>query len=552
MYGSLKTLSVALCASGSIVQAQYELSVVAMSGDDAPAGPGVFDWLGPSSDGRVIMAENGMAYFFAYVDSPIVAGDYEGIFAATSSGIQKIVQVGDPVSNRDNIFLYGIDDEFVVNSSGAVAFNGSYSSNSDGLYFIAPGNDAVVIGEKGEPAPGGGDYVRLAFGSRSHALNNANEVAYQAWTTLGPNRYGIFHWADNLTTPVALEGDSVPGRPDEFITFSRRPTICNDGTVIFAGEWTDWNDWDGLFAWNNGTMHTLAAPETPSPGHVGTTFGIRADFSYSASAAADNSVAVYSYHDDFLDTLYFSASTNGLDHIPFRDSCVPGFGCGFVVPDIQTALAVNEQGQFVGTFSWYNLEEDYDGLLIRSGNSIVARSLANTSLSKGGILAEGRVASAWAINDSGTIAFQHPIDLIPDDSACCFDTGLFAMDGNGNFVELIRNGDSFAGGIVDDIHLTGTGNENYLSESQNGDGINNSGQIGFWFQLEDGRHGIAIASPFADCPADTNNDGQLTPADFTAWINAFNNNLPECDQNGDGACTPTDFTAWINNYNAGC
>lgn len=54
------------------------------------------------------------------------------------------------------------------------------------------------------------------------------------------------------------------------------------------------------------------------------------------------------------------------------------------------------------------------------------------------------------------------------------------------------------------------------------------------------------------CPADTNNDGQLTPTDFTAWINAYNNNLPECDQNGDGACTPTDFTAWIAGYNAGC
>ena len=56
----------------------------------------------------------------------------------------------------------------------------------------------------------------------------------------------------------------------------------------------------------------------------------------------------------------------------------------------------------------------------------------------------------------------------------------------------------------------------------------------------------------ASCLADTNHDGQLTPTDFTAWINAFNNNLPECDQNGDNACTPTDFTAWIANFNAGC
>ncbi|GAB5494924.1 MAG: hypothetical protein Phyf2KO_00040 [Phycisphaerales bacterium] len=55
-----------------------------------------------------------------------------------------------------------------------------------------------------------------------------------------------------------------------------------------------------------------------------------------------------------------------------------------------------------------------------------------------------------------------------------------------------------------------------------------------------------------DCLADVNNDGMLTPTDFTAWINAFNNNLPECDQNNDGSCTPTDYTAWIANFNAGC
>ena len=56
----------------------------------------------------------------------------------------------------------------------------------------------------------------------------------------------------------------------------------------------------------------------------------------------------------------------------------------------------------------------------------------------------------------------------------------------------------------------------------------------------------------SDCPADTNGDGMLSPADFNGWIIAFNNNAPECDQNGDGACTPADFNGWILNYNAGC
>lgn len=61
-----------------------------------------------------------------------------------------------------------------------------------------------------------------------------------------------------------------------------------------------------------------------------------------------------------------------------------------------------------------------------------------------------------------------------------------------------------------------------------------------------------ILPPGGNCLPDTNNDGMLSPADFTAWINAFNNDLPECDQNSDGSCTPTDFTAWIAGYNAGC
>ncbi len=55
-----------------------------------------------------------------------------------------------------------------------------------------------------------------------------------------------------------------------------------------------------------------------------------------------------------------------------------------------------------------------------------------------------------------------------------------------------------------------------------------------------------------DCLADTNGDGMLTPADFTAWIAAFNAMSAACDQNADTLCTPADFTAWIANYNAGC
>jgi|GEM_PF-2508966 len=54
------------------------------------------------------------------------------------------------------------------------------------------------------------------------------------------------------------------------------------------------------------------------------------------------------------------------------------------------------------------------------------------------------------------------------------------------------------------------------------------------------------------CLADVNGDGSVTPADFSAWVAAFNTQSAGCDQNGDGACSPADFSAWVSNFNAGC
>ncbi len=62
----------------------------------------------------------------------------------------------------------------------------------------------------------------------------------------------------------------------------------------------------------------------------------------------------------------------------------------------------------------------------------------------------------------------------------------------------------------------------------------------------------AVADARPPCPADTNLDGALTPADFNGWILAFNNQSIVADQNDDGLVTPADFNGWILNYNEGC
>ncbi|MFI4893728.1 MAG: GC-type dockerin domain-anchored protein [Phycisphaerales bacterium JB058] len=54
------------------------------------------------------------------------------------------------------------------------------------------------------------------------------------------------------------------------------------------------------------------------------------------------------------------------------------------------------------------------------------------------------------------------------------------------------------------------------------------------------------------CIADTNLDGAVTAADFSAWVSAFNAGSDIADQNFDGNVSPADFSAWVANFNQGC
>lgn len=54
------------------------------------------------------------------------------------------------------------------------------------------------------------------------------------------------------------------------------------------------------------------------------------------------------------------------------------------------------------------------------------------------------------------------------------------------------------------------------------------------------------------CLGDTNLDGAVTAADFSAWVSAYNAGSDIADQNLDGNVSPADFSAWVSNYNQGC
>ena len=51
---------------------------------------------------------------------------------------------------------------------------------------------------------------------------------------------------------------------------------------------------------------------------------------------------------------------------------------------------------------------------------------------------------------------------------------------------------------------------------------------------------------------DQNDDGIVSPADFSAWVANFNANSPLADVNQDGAVSPADFSAWVAAFNNNC
>ncbi|RNC82117.1 MAG: glycosyl hydrolase family protein [Phycisphaera sp.] len=193
---------------------------------------------------------------------------------------------------------------------------------------------------------------------------------------------------------------------------------------------------------------------------------------------------------------------------------------------------------------------------------------------------EGYPAEAYFDCDIGNAGGQFRSDV---------DVDIEAIPGGGFNVGYLCPGEWIEYTV--DVAQTGTytGVARVASQVTNGafrlevDGADISGRIevpftGGWqsyidlpisVQLEAGQHVIRLRTlgftgeefnidsitldPLSpDCLADTNGDGVLSPADFTAWIAAYNAAHPACDQNGDGSCTPADFTSWIDNFNAGC
>ncbi|RNC81798.1 MAG: hypothetical protein ED559_08440 [Phycisphaera sp.] len=180
-------------------------------------------------------------------------------------------------------------------------------------------------------------------------------------------------------------------------------------------------------------------------------------------------------------------------------------------------------------------------------HTIAGIGTIDTEFVNGGIIAPGRdgVANLGTLNASGDVTFAS-FGSMTIEVGNGNQSDRFAIAGTANLagtLDVVLDDGFVIGNQIDYTILT-AGNVVGTFDTEN---LLVDGQLITRILYEPTQVRLVTR-----CIADTNLDGAVTPTDFTAWVNAFNNGDAVADQNLDGLITPTDFTAWIANFNMPC
>lgn len=331
------------------------------------------------------------------------------------------------------------------------------------------------------------------------ALNNAGRIAFWAVRNGGPGVGGMFTISGGVVTPIA---ETTSGTIQDF--GPRRPAMNASGQVAFYANLTGGGS--GVFSGNGGGLTTIADTNTapPSPG-TGTLSGF-------SQLPGINNAGVVGFAAQSPatggGTVKFVLSGNGGAFNQIANSSGnPGFFSAGNYVSINSGGTVAFRGTTPdGT--------DFHRILAGNGGALTTiMSPVGTQFANG--FGQGTVP----INASGSVAFHAFLDAggegifrgnggapipIADTSgpysSFFADPSLNALDavvfqafldagGYGIFTgadpatsTVIRLGDALFGSTVTALNIGGSA-------------LNDAGQIAFYYNLADGRNGIALATP---------------------------------------------------------
>ena len=315
------------------------------------------------------------------------------------------------------------------------------------------------------------------FNNARPGINDSGTVAFTA--NLDSGGGGIFTGSGGLATPIVESNDG-------FSLFTTAPSINNNGRVAFQANKI--GDGFGIFSSSGGSVTTIAdssfgffgdAPDINDDGTViflANSFSVPGNGIYSGSGGPINTIAnatnnftgigTPSINNDGIAT--FIAGMAGRTGVfTESDGSTNQIATGNNFADIFQSPDINNNG----TVSFVtDLVSGIDGVFKSSDGSLTA--IADTSDPRFNTFFN----FAAAINDSETVAFQ--AGLNPTDPLA---TGIFVASDPLGIIKVIETGDQLAGTTVTSLSFSSRG-------------LNNSNQIAFAAQLDNGTSGIYRAN----------------------------------------------------------
>lgn len=331
-----------------------------------------------------------------------------------------------------------------INDAGTVAFRASFDFGAFNV-FTGPSTGGGPYNDVTQNGP----FISTAF---EPVINNSGTVAYYAWEQFGP--HAIFTAPADGNGPVVTVVDNSAGN---FTDFSF-PVLNNSGTVGFLatlsgggkGVYSSSASGGALtpVADTSSTFSDLSKPSISSAGVLAFRGVLKTGPTGIFSAAASGAGSITSVVDNsgtFSD--FRGPAINGAGTVLFQATKTAG-GSGIYTAPVASSHPVTTIAESNGVFSNF----------VNSNSSLYGPNVE------------------IAINDSGAVAFFANLA-----------NGGFGLFNGANPLtnKIIGNGEVLFGSAV--VNLA------FSSGS-----LSDSGQLAFFYQLADGREGIAVANPIPE------------------------------------------------------
>ena len=223
------------------VRAQVQHTIIAASGDAAPAGGNYNGFLN-----TLAVNARGQVTFDTRLGGPSTTGVF--VFDGTTTSAIALGGNLDPTAGNFNF----VSNPFIT-TRGDVIFD-----SGTGI-FRGDGKRNVAVVQNGDAAPGGGSLTKT-----SHAVNSQGLVAFGAFVTGGVINEGIFRNDGSRTIPIAVDGTSAP-TGGTFLFFST-PVMDDLGRVAFFAGTTGGSADFGIYRGDGQNITTIFAANQPVPG----------------------------------------------------------------------------------------------------------------------------------------------------------------------------------------------------------------------------------------------------------------------------------------------